>query len=186
MKKLLTALLLLSLIYTQGLAQKRTPPTVKKPAPKQKTIDSKLDAYPFALPIEVRIGYHRMTDPAMFLTLKNLGSRLSIKSVSLAVFVADPIRLKILKTYSQTFKFAVPIKPKDTEESVATSEDGFNVSSADLVPARCKDYKADKDDPTRFMPDSCIQGQDFLMVMIVGIDYTDGSKWVTAKLTDNK
>lgn len=187
MRRLIAAPLLLILSCSQTFAQRQNPATGKAKAPAtQKATGSKQDAHPFAAPVEVRIGYHRVTRPAMFLTLKNLGSKLSIKSADVAVFVADPIKLKILKTYSQKFDFAVPIKPGQVGESVATSEEGFAVSDSDLVPAKCKDYTAAKDDPTRFIPDACIQGQDVLMVLIVAVDYTDGSRWVTPKLTEDK
>ena len=170
MKTLIALSLFLSLLQTQGFAQK----------------DAVKGTFCPAVPIEVRIGFHRTTEQAMFLTLKNLDTRLTIKSAHLGVFAVDPIKLKILKTHSQIFKFAGPVKPGEQGESVVTAEDGFKINGDDFVPARCKNYKADKNDPIRFMPDACIDGQDFLVVLITKIEYTDGSKWVTPKLTEKR
>ena len=178
--KIVISIVLITMIASPDLALQK-----RKSAPKQKASPrgdySKYDAYPYVLPIEARIGYHRLSDPAVFLTLKNLGSNLTIDKVVVTIMVADPIRVQILKSYILVFNFAVPIKPKAIGESVATSKEGFREKSEDILPSACKNYSPSKEDPALFVPSSYLRDRDILLVDIEYIHYTDDSNWTPPK-----
>lgn len=160
---------------TSGQSKRQQRPPAHKPTTKALS-DDEIDKLPFAAPIEVRTGYHRMKDPAVFVTLRNDGSNLTIKSIGVIVLTIDSIKMKPTHVYDLVFSFAIPITPKNTGEAVVTNKDDYSIGS-DIDLARCKDFEPSKDDPTLFIPNSCISGQDLISFRITSIKYTDGTVW---------
>jgi hypothetical protein len=154
----------------------------KKAVTPKKNAEKDLDLYPFVTPIEVRVGYHRMKDPAVFLTLRNDGSNLTIKSVRALVLTSDSIKMKITHAYSLNFEFAIPIPPKGTGESVVTNKDSSEIGN-EIDFARCADFEAAKDEPALFIPNKGIKGGDLITIRITSIKYTDGEWWTEPSKT---
>lgn len=180
LNRLIPTSLICLLVCSIGYGQKRTKSRAQKPAQSQATIVD-YDRYPFVTPIEVRIGYHRLSQPALFVKLKNDGSRLTVKSITASIMAIDPIRIKVLKSFITNFDFAVPITPGGIFDSVVTAEEYNALKDRDIVATTCKNYTADKDEPNVFTPSECLSGRDALLIEIHAIHYTNGEKWVPVR-----
>lgn len=128
------------------------------------------------LPIEVKIGLHRLSEKAVFLTIKNQHPKLAITKVICSVDVFDVLKVKMIKSYySLNFNFPLTVEPGKTGESVVTKSDDVSVGE-DWTPAQCRIYESsDKD---IFAPSEC-KG-DALLVFVMRVKYKDGSEWVHA------
>ena len=102
----------------------------------------------------------------MFLTLRNDGSNLTIKSVKAEVVNMDSIKLKVVKVYVLRFVFAIPVRPQGTGEAVVTEEDDISLKGERVLPTACKNFLTDKKTPAHFVPDSCLQDRDAILFQI--------------------
>jgi hypothetical protein len=125
------------------------------------------------LPVEVKIGLHRLREKAIFLTIKNQHPKLAITKVICSVDVFDVLKAKMVKSYSLTFDFPLTVEAGKTGESVVTESDDASVAE-NWTPAQSRTYDPGKND--MFAP-SEYKG-DALLVFVTRVKYKDGSEWV--------
>jgi hypothetical protein len=130
------------------------------------------------LPIEVKIGLHRLSEKAVFLTIKNQHPKLAISKVICSVDVFDILKATMVKSYySLNFNFPLTVEPGKTGEAVVTKSDDATVGQ-DWTPAQCRTYEAGEKDI--FAPSEC-KG-DALLVFVMRVKYKDGSEWVSRSI----
>lgn len=131
------------------------------------------------LPLEVRVGLHRLNEKAVFLTIKNQHPKLAISKVICSIFVFDTLKASIVKNYyALNFNFPLTVEPGKSGQSVITKSDDISVDQ-DWSPAHCRLYKEGENN--MFAP-SEYKGSDALLVFIQRVKYKDGSEWVSNDL----
>jgi hypothetical protein len=169
-KTTLCILAILTLANVCGWAQK---------SPKAKPVTKAINTAP-VMPLEVRIGYHRMRDKAIFLKVENRDSKRSIKMVNCTILIMDSVKQEMIKGFTSVdFEYPTPIAPLKSGLSVITEEDVVRLNWDNHLPGRCLDYIAD---PSKergktdvFIPSRC--SNDLLGVIVHEVTFTDGSKW---------
>jgi hypothetical protein len=174
-KQVFSCLVILCLLLPASVAAQRK----GKPTSKKSVRSRPASERPPAYPIEVKLGYHRMQDKALFVTLKNEDKKRSIKAALCTVLVFDPITLKKQKSFFvKSFDFAVPISPGEEFTSVLT-EESLSGLADNFVPGRCRQYDRGEKSGA-FVPGACTQ--DALLISIDAVVFSDDSKWFSPEL----
>jgi hypothetical protein len=171
MKRITIALCMMLTIGIQAEAQK----------PAQSKAPFFSSARSPALPVEAGIIFHRMKNKALYLTIKNTGTR-PIKKVTCSASVTDRLTMKRVAEFNfLTFDYAVEDSPRQSYTAILDENELPQLKSDDITFGKCDAYAYSKNKAgnyeRRFIPNQCTQ--DTFVFSIISVTFSDGTTWLS-------